>query len=127
MPGVVLYNNLLQLFPIRLCFPEAGITGRFIKQVHLHHKTTKKKPNKPGLTLKLDKAMRPRQIIGEKWGTQWQPVPLGGRKAHLGDWESLGEELSVPVRKDTDPNISSEQEEDEEKGAGAAPRGTAQT
>lgn len=70
--------------------------------------------------------MRPSPVTGAKWGTQWQTVLLGCRKAHQGDWRSLEEQLSVPEWKDTDPNIS-EQEEDKEGGAGAAPKGTAQT
>lgn len=70
--------------------------------------------------------MRPSPVTGAKWGTQWQTVLLGCRKAHQGNWRSLEEQLSVPEWKDTDPNTS-EQEEDKEGGAGAAPRGTAQT
>lgn len=56
--------------------------------------------------------MRPSKTTGANWGPQRQLYPRGAGK-HI--WRSLAEELSVPVWKDTDPNIPSEQEEDKKK------------
>lgn len=68
--------------------------------------------------------MRPSQITGAKWGAQRQPVPLGCRKAHLE--ESL-RRVKCSCVEGHRPKHPLRAGRGQEEGAGAAPRGTAQT